>query len=72
MRDQLHLELRRALEHLGILHEGTEIACLQSLTRLLSMGPMQSRDARLLFALARRVQILDPTARLDQDGALGE
>jgi TrmH family RNA methyltransferase len=72
MRDQLHLELRHALEHVGILHEGTEIACLQSLTRLLSMGPMQSRDARLLFALARRVQTLDPTARIDQDGALGE
>jgi hypothetical protein len=36
------------------------------------MVPMQSRDARLLFALARRVQTLDPTARIDQDGALGE
>jgi TrmH family RNA methyltransferase len=56
MRDQLYIELRRALEHVGILHAGTEVACLQSLSRLLSLGPMQSRDARLLFTLARRVQ----------------
>lgn len=58
MRTELHRELTRAVIAAGIQHEGTEKACQDSLERLLALGPMQSRDARLLFALARRVQQL--------------
>ena len=71
MREQLFLEMQRALEHVGILHAGTEVACLQSLRRLLSLGPMQSRDARLLFTLARRVQNMTLPQGTD-DGAQEE
>ena len=52
-------DLTRALEILGITHEGTRIPHDQSLDRLLALGPIQTRDARVLFALARRIQALE-------------
>lgn len=58
MRDRLHQELLQALRDIGILHDGTDVACTQSIQRILALGPMQTRDARVLFALARRVHRL--------------
>lgn len=55
MRTHLTAELRTALVALGIHHEGTANAIDQSIERLVALTPMQTRDARLLFALARRV-----------------
>jgi len=58
MRDRLQEDLLKALTDVGIMHAGTEIACTQSIQRILTLAPMQTRDARVLFALARRVQTL--------------
>lgn len=67
-REHLRSELAAALSHLGILHGGSENACLQSLDRILALGPMQSRDARLLFTLARRARSAAPPARWPAEG----
>jgi TrmH family RNA methyltransferase len=48
-------DLIEALEILGIVHAGTRTAHTQSLERLLARNPIQTRDARVLFALARRI-----------------
>lgn len=58
MRERLESELLGALKDVGILHEGNDVACEQSVQRIMTLGPMQTRDARVLFALARRVRRL--------------
>jgi TrmH family RNA methyltransferase len=58
MRDRLETELLGALEDVGIMHDGNDVACEQSIQRLMTLGPMQTRDARVLFALARRIRRL--------------
>ncbi|MAG56921.1 MAG: hypothetical protein CMJ83_11560 [Planctomycetes bacterium] len=58
MRERLGRELVEAMTTVGMLHDGNEIPLVQSIERILALGPMQSRDARVLFALARRVQNL--------------
>lgn len=58
MAGRLRDDLLEAMSILGLLHGGTEEAYRQSMERLLTLGPMQTRDARLLFALARRVRQL--------------
>lgn len=58
MRDRLEAELLGALTDVGIMHDGNNTACEQSIQRLMTLGPMQTRDARVLFALARRVRRL--------------
>ena len=52
----LRESLREALELLGVLNPGTALATERSLDRILSLGPMQTRDARTLFRLAERVK----------------
>ena len=41
---------------LGYTHAGNRHAVEQSIQRFLSLGPIQTRDARTLFALNRRIQ----------------
>ena len=55
IRERLERELLTALTELGIMHDGNREACEQSIHRLVTLGPMQTRDARVLFAMARRV-----------------
>jgi len=59
MRQKLGEELLAALRAVGIMHDGNAIPCTQTIERVLALGPMQTRDARLLFALARRVRDLE-------------
>ena len=58
IRNRLKTELLGALRAVNLLHDGTAIAMEQSIERILALAPMQSRDARVLFSLARRVQEL--------------
>ena len=60
MRRVLQNHLVGALGHLGILHKGNETPCVRTIERILSLGPMQTRDARLLFTLARRITSMPP------------
>jgi TrmH family RNA methyltransferase len=61
MRSYLEAELMRACDKLGVSKEPTREANRKSLERLLAAGPIQTRDARVLFALARHAQKLaDP------------
>ena len=54
---RLEEELLNALTLVGAHHEGTDVACRQSIRRVLTLGPMQTRDARWLFKLARGIEI---------------
>lgn len=60
-------ELWRAVEKLRALHPANAAADRESLARVLAAGPMQTRDVRVLFALARHAQRLadpkDPGSR---------
>jgi TrmH family RNA methyltransferase len=68
-RTRLEALLEEALRHLGILTPSSEIACHGSLARILSLGPMQTRDARLLFTLARRILAMPAWSEAWPDGA---
>jgi len=70
MRDLLKEELLDALAATGLSHGGNAIAMRQTMERLLALGPMQTRDARVLFAFARRVRQL-AASRLPSDGSQG-
>jgi TrmH family RNA methyltransferase len=60
-RDLLEEELWRALIKMKALHPANASADRESLGRVLASGPMQTRDVRVLFALARHAQKLaDP------------
>ena len=75
MRERLQEELLGALRDIGIMHEGTAISCTQSIQRVLALGPMQTRDARVLFAFARRIHRLlgdGQDAHPDDDSLLEE
>jgi TrmH family RNA methyltransferase len=67
VRRLLEIELARACDKLGVAKAATRDACRKSLERVLACGPIQTRDARVLFALARHAQMLadpaDPGAR---------
>jgi TrmH family RNA methyltransferase len=71
VRRLLEDELTRACDKLGVAKAATRDACRKSLERLLASGPIQTRDARILFALARHAQMLadpsDPGARPPRD-----
>ncbi|HYC79289.1 MAG TPA: RNA methyltransferase [Planctomycetota bacterium] len=55
-------ELYRALIKLRAMHPSNAAGFRESLTRVLTAGPMQTRDVRVLFALARHAQrVADPT-----------
>jgi tRNA (cytidine32/uridine32-2'-O)-methyltransferase len=54
-RRRLHDAFTDALRTQGLLHPGNEIPVHRSITRLLALGPIQTRDARLLFAMLRRI-----------------
>ena len=53
---RLYEDMVACCESTGYLHEGTREAIEQSFTRLLRLGPIQTRDARHLFGLVRRVE----------------
>ncbi len=54
-------ELFLALEKTGVVKDETRVTYRASLRRILAAGPIQTRDARVLFALARHAQKLaDP------------
>jgi TrmH family RNA methyltransferase len=67
VRRRLQDELARACDKIGVTKEETRDACRKSLERVLAAGSMQTRDARVLFALARHAQALadpkDPGSR---------
>jgi TrmH family RNA methyltransferase len=67
MRRRLEDELMRACEKLGVTKGETRGAFRKSIERLLAAGPIQTRDARVMFALARHAQQIaapdDPGAR---------
>jgi hypothetical protein len=51
----------RACDKLAVTKAPTREAFRKSLQRVLAAGPMQTRDARVLFALARHAQLIaDP------------
>ncbi len=55
-------EMLRALEKLRVVHDRTVGPYRQSLERVLTAGPIETRDARVLFALARHAQaVADPS-----------
>lgn len=56
---------RQALDVLGIRKPSSRVAIDQTLERLLALGPMQTRDARILFAMVRRVIALEGEAASD-------
>jgi TrmH family RNA methyltransferase len=61
MRRTLEDELTRACDKIGVSKPATRDANRKALERLLAAGPIQTRDARVLFALARHAQKLaDP------------
>jgi tRNA/rRNA methyltransferase len=66
-RGVLEEELWRAVVKLKALHPSNAGADRESLARVLAAGPMQTRDVRVLFALARHAQRLadpdDPGSR---------
>lgn len=54
-------ELVLALEKLRVVHDRTVGPYRESLARVLTAGPIETRDARVLFALARHAQaVADP------------
>jgi tRNA/rRNA methyltransferase len=55
VRQRLQADMEAALRALAILKPGNEIQIVRSLERLLTLGPMQMRDARLLFTLAKKI-----------------
>ncbi len=58
----LEEELWRALVKLKALHPANATADRESLSRVLTAGPLQTRDVRVLFALARHAQkVADPS-----------
>jgi TrmH family RNA methyltransferase len=63
----LESELMRACDKLGVTKDSNREAYRRCVERVLSAGPLQTRDARVLFALARHAQELgdpaDPPAR---------
>src|SRR5262249_4561975 len=62
-RKVLEDEMFRALVKVGAVTDATRAGYRDSLTRVLTAGPIQTRDARVLFALARHAQkIADPSA----------
>jgi TrmH family RNA methyltransferase len=67
MRRVLQEELMRACDKIGVSKAATREANRKSVERLLAAGPIQTRDARVLFALARHAQKLadpaDPGSR---------
>lgn len=52
---RLYDEVLAACVDTGYLHDGNRLAIEQSLRRLLLLGPIQTRDARHLFGLVRRM-----------------
>lgn len=58
VRQRLASDLGTALAALQVLKPGNEHQIRQSLDRILALGPMQTRDARILFTLARKVKEL--------------
>jgi TrmH family RNA methyltransferase len=52
----LEEELWRALTKLRAVHPRNETGYRESLSRVLTAGPLQTRDVRVLFALARHAQ----------------
>ena len=59
----LYRELVKCCENTGYLHEGSRLAIESSLQRILRAAPLQTRDTRALFGLARRVEkIMDGRA----------
>lgn len=62
MRRFLEDEMMRACDKIGVSKGATREAFRRSLERVLAAGPIQTRDARVLFALARHAQKLaDPS-----------
>lgn len=58
LRQRLRAELLESLSVLQIRNDGNAIQLEQSIDRLLTLGPMQTRDARVLFTLARKIREL--------------
>lgn len=54
--EQLRSDFVRAFEATGYLHDGNRVAIEQSVVRFLRAGPIQTRDARHLFGLSRRIR----------------
>ncbi len=54
-REHLRGELLAALRVVHILNDANSLPITRSVERILALGPMQTRDARLLFTLARRI-----------------
>lgn len=67
VRRRLEDELMRACDKVGVTKKETREACRKSVERVLAAGSIQTRDARVLFALARHAQSLadpaDPGSR---------
>jgi TrmH family RNA methyltransferase len=62
MRRFLEDEMMRACDKIGVSKGATRESFRKSLERVLAAGPIQTRDARVLFALARHAQKLaDPS-----------
>ena len=55
LRLRLQEEWLQMLRAIGIMNDGNVIPVTRTVERILSLGPMQTRDARLLFSLARRI-----------------
>lgn len=53
---RLYDEVLQSSVETGYLHEGNRLAIEQSWNRLLRLGPIQTRDARHLFGLVRRMR----------------
>lgn len=70
-RGVLEEELWRALTKLNAVHPANQKGFRESLTRVLTAGPLQTRDVRVLFTLARHAQKLadpsDPGPRSPRD-----
>ncbi len=65
LRVRLQEELLLMLRTVGLMNDGNVIPLTRSIERILALGPMQTRDARLLFSLARRINPVAPDARDD-------
>ena len=73
MRQRLGAELLAALRVLDIMNDGNTIPVTRSVERILALGPLQTRDARMLFTLARRITgdaTLGPLPKSDAPPAL--
>ena len=62
VRVRLQEELLLMMRTVGITNDGNVLPVTRSIERILALGPMQTRDARLLFALARRINPEAPEA----------